>query len=82
LWAISGETDFVLYPPWTYEVRDAKIAEEFDDQRIRFYRCEDMERGAIKTKNRQGLEQNFPLMTLSVAIISTATRRICTMPGS
>jgi diguanylate cyclase (GGDEF)-like protein len=53
-----------------------KIAEEFDDQRIRFYRCEDMERGTIKTKNRQGQEQSFPLITLSVAIISTATRRI------
>ena len=53
-----------------------KIAERFDAERTTFYSREDAQRGSIRTKNRQGQEQIFPLISLSVAIVSTATRRI------
>jgi hypothetical protein len=53
-----------------------EIAQKFDALRVGFYTEEDAQRGSIRTKNRQGQEQVFPLMTLSVAIVSTATRRV------
>ncbi len=52
------------------------IGSDFDNARKLFYRAHDLERGSIQTKNRQGVTQIFPLMTLSVAVVSTLTRRI------
>jgi DNA-binding response OmpR family regulator len=46
----------------------------FDGRRIRYYRPEDFERGTIALRNRRGDLQNVPLITLSVAVVSTQTR--------
>jgi diguanylate cyclase (GGDEF)-like protein len=53
-----------------------KVADDFDAHRKEHYRTEDFERGTIRTKSRQGELRNFPLMSLSIAVISTATRRV------
>jgi len=53
-----------------------QIAQQFDAERTRFYNAQDLERGFIQTKNRQGEEHKFPLLSLSAAIISSATRRL------
>jgi len=53
-----------------------KVIADFDGQRTNFYRAEDIKRGGFQTKNRLNQIQNFPLMTLSVAIVSTETRRL------
>jgi PleD family two-component response regulator len=52
------------------------IADGFDGERQTFYHLVDFERGTIQTKNRQGEMQVFPLMSLSVAVVSSVTRRI------
>jgi diguanylate cyclase (GGDEF)-like protein len=53
-----------------------RIARAFDAKRNIYYHPPDLERGAIQTKSRQGQERLFPLMTLSIAAVSTATRCI------
>ena len=53
-----------------------QIAKRFDALREEIYDPEDFELGTIHTKDRLGQERRFPLMTLSVAVVSTATRRI------
>jgi len=48
----------------------------FDDERKNFYTADHLARGGIQTKNRMGEVKDFPLLSLSVAIVSTQTRRI------
>ncbi len=72
-----GGDDFVLIAP----IEDMKeilpeITERFDAQRLAHYRPEDRERGTTRCKNRRGQEQQFPLISLSIAVVSTQTRQI------
>ena len=53
-----------------------KVANDFDAQKSAFYRSHDWERGYLQTCDRQNQEKQFPLMSLSAAIISTTSRRI------
>jgi hypothetical protein len=53
-----------------------EITERFDAQRLAHYRPEDRERGTTRCKNRRGQEQQFPLISLSIAVVSTQTRQI------
>jgi diguanylate cyclase (GGDEF)-like protein len=72
-----GGDDFVLLGPIeSLKLAMNDVARLFDSSRGRFYRREDLHRGHIVSINRQGVSQRFPLMTLSIAVVSTATRRI------
>lgn len=72
-----GGDDFILMTSIPHmKMMLPRILQEFDDQRVRFYRPEDWERGGLQTKNRKNEIQTFPLMTLSAAIVTTETRRI------
>jgi PleD family two-component response regulator len=53
-----------------------RLAEAFDARRAQYYRPDDFKRGGLQTKNRRGEEKAFPLMTLSLAVVSTQTRKI------
>jgi hypothetical protein len=52
------------------------MAESFDRLRLELYTPEDREKKSIETTNRQGEKKRVPLMTLSIAIVSSETRRI------
>ena len=72
-----GGDDFVLLSNISHmKIVLPGVLAEFDSRRAQMYHREDLERGFLHTKNRQNRIQRFPLMTLSVAIISTETRRI------
>lgn len=72
-----GGDDFVLIAPEEdMKISIPLIAKSFDVRRLSYYNAEDRERGCIRCKNRRGEEQEFPLITLSIAIVSTRTRQI------
>lgn len=52
------------------------LLERFDALRETFYTPEDFAAGQLRTKDRLGREQEFPLVALSVAVVSTETRKI------
>ncbi|MBI2069881.1 MAG: response regulator [Elusimicrobia bacterium] len=52
------------------------IAERFDRQSPMFYADKERERGFIVTRGRRGQEQEFPLMTLSIAVVDTESKTI------
>ncbi len=52
------------------------IADAFDEHRYHWYRPEHSKQGFIQTENRMGQMQTYPLMALSIAVVSTTTRRI------
>jgi len=63
-----GGDDFVLIVPSNLakDIADA-ILRSFDEGIIQFYSTEDAEAKCIHTVNRQGEEQKFPIMSISLA---------------
>jgi hypothetical protein len=47
-----------------------QLVEEFEEQIQSFYSTEDRERGSIMGKDRKGQLHKFPLITVSVAIVT------------
>ena len=72
-----GGDDFVFIAP-IEAMRESlpEIAARFDARREAHYRQDDLAAGSIRCKNRRGEVQEFPLIALSIAVVSTQTRRI------
>jgi diguanylate cyclase (GGDEF)-like protein len=66
-----GGDDFVVVttPPQAEPIAQEAI-EQFDRDIRTLYSREDSERGTIVTKDRRGIVRSFPLMTISIGIIS------------
>lgn len=52
-----------------------EIISNFDHRVRGFYNEEDQRRGHIISKNRHGIEENFPIISLSIAVVSNRMRR-------
>ena len=59
--AIIGKSD--------YDKVCQNIILEFDKFAVNFYNDEDVERGYIEVANRRGIIEQFPIMTISVAVV-------------
>ncbi len=72
-----GGDDFVVIttPAYMSEI-SSEVISEFDRRIPLFYDQEDRERGFILGSNRQGEEMRFPLMTISIAIVTNIQRRL------
>ncbi len=51
-----------------------RICEQFDAACSEFYEAEDLERGFVRMEDRRGVEQDIPLVSVSVGIATTAKR--------
>lgn len=51
------------------------IIEEFEDSKRGFYNDEDIANGYIFTRNRQGIYEQYPLLSLSIAGVSTWNKK-------
>jgi diguanylate cyclase (GGDEF)-like protein len=70
-----GGDDFVLIvPPEIAEDVAARLCERFDEEAPMLYDPDDLERGHIEVKDRQGAMAKFPILTLSVGVVSTSIR--------
>ena len=66
-----GGDDFVcILTDYEYEEVCGNIVKSFDEGIIRFYSDKDLENGYILTKNRRGVPEQFPIMTISIAGIT------------
>ena len=72
-----GGDDFVVI---TGPDRCRAIAEEvirrFDQDILQHYRADDRERGYVVVANRQGVEEHFPLVSVTIALIRTSPEQI------
>jgi diguanylate cyclase (GGDEF)-like protein len=67
--------DFVVITVPGIDVRIAERTVGMFDRDIRsLYDVEDLERGAIATTDRLGAQQEFPIMTVSIALVSNEDR--------
>ena len=74
-----GGDDFVLITePVGVEKLCEMIIQEFDKAIPAFYDEEDRKRGRIISKDRRDVEQEFPIMTVSIAVVTNLRRKIKT----
>jgi hypothetical protein len=50
------------------------IIAQFDRMAPQFYSNQDRQNGYISVKSRQGVEMRFPLMTISIAVVTNLQR--------
>lgn len=66
-----GGDDFVLIAePESAHRMCRQIAEQFGERILKFYAEEDRQRGYIVAKDRQGQQRSFPLITITISIVT------------
>lgn len=72
-----GGDDFVLIStPDRYEKTCETILSAFDREIVTFYDPEDRQQGCIQGKTRRGEDLTFPIMTISIAVVTNRHRRL------
>jgi diguanylate cyclase (GGDEF)-like protein len=70
-----GGDDFVaVVHPETAEDVAKRVCERFDQDRALYYEDEDLERGFVRMEDRKGVEQDIPLVGVSIGIATTSKR--------
>lgn len=71
----EGGDDFVVVVDFEYwEIFAKAFITTFDRGVYQFYNAIDARNGFIESVNRQGVRQRFPLMSISVAVVTNKTR--------
>ena len=73
---VGGDDFVVITTPEHMRDISAEIIKRFDHMIPAFYDGTDRERGYIQGKTRQGVEMQFPLMTISIAIVTNERRSL------
>ena len=72
-----GGDDFVLITtPDRYEKTCNAILSAFDRKVVTFYDPEDRHRGSIRSRTRKGEDVFFPIMTISIAVVTNRHRKL------
>jgi GGDEF domain-containing protein len=67
---VGGDDFIIISEPERTEQLCQKIVDEFDLRIMRFYSEKDRQKGFIMGKDRQGNQQKFPLITMTIAIVT------------
>lgn len=71
-----GGDDFIVITSWDrYEKICVMIIEDFDKKIYSLYNENDKKNGYITTKNRLGEEKTFPIMTISLAVVTNENNK-------
>ncbi|MHB8171099.1 MAG: GGDEF domain-containing response regulator [Thermincolia bacterium] len=73
---IGGDDYIIVTNPAKAEDISQRIIDQFDSTIPLFYNIKDRRNGFITTKNRQQVEVQFPIMTISIAIVTNIHRLI------
>ncbi|MBI5624371.1 MAG: response regulator [Elusimicrobia bacterium] len=73
---VGGDDFVVITTPAKAETLAQRVAEHFDQKVPLFYSPEDRLRGYVAAKDRQGREERFPIMSLSIAIATNEKRTL------
>ena len=70
-----GGDDFVaVVDPEMAEDVAKRVCDRFDQDRSLYYEDDDLDRGFIRMEDRKGVEQDIPLVSVSIGIATTAKR--------
>lgn len=66
---IGGDDFLLVLGPEDWRRRLTQLLDDFQSQCRRFYRSEHLEAGCFIAPNRQGVRQEFPLLSLSIGVV-------------
>ena len=66
---IGGDDFLLVLGPEDWRKRVNQLLDDFQSQCRRFYRPEHLEAGCFIAPNRQGVRQEFPLLSLSIGVV-------------
>ncbi|MFP3536800.1 bifunctional diguanylate cyclase/phosphodiesterase [Pseudomonas sp. SIMBA_021] len=66
---IGGDDFLLVLGPEDWQRRLNQLLDDFHSQCRRFYRSEHLEAGYFVAPNRQGIRQEFPLLSLSIGVV-------------
>lgn len=72
---IGGDDFAVIVDPRHYKPICEAIVSNFDQQVLTFYSSSDRAKGFITGHTRQGLEVHFPLMSISIAVVTNEHKK-------
>lgn len=67
---IGGDDFVIISPDWNTESLYKKIAEDFHKNISALYHDKDWEKGFIMAKGRDGIQKEYPIVTISAAVFS------------
>ena len=67
---IGGDDFVIISEPRRADTFCSLLINEFDRHIMKFYSEKDRQKGFIIGKDRQGVQQTFPLMTMSIAMVT------------
>jgi GGDEF domain-containing protein/CHASE3 domain sensor protein len=73
---VGGDDFVVITTPEFMRELSSEIISQFDRRIPDFYDSEERERGYILGKTRQGIEMEFPIMSISIAIVTNEHRKL------
>ncbi len=73
---VGGDDFLCITVPHRAEDLCDRIVKQFDETIVEFYREKDVKRGYIQSVDRLGHKQKFPLMSISIAIVTNEKREI------
>jgi len=73
---IGGDDFVIITLPEAYEKICTTIIDAFDKMILDFYDPEDRKRGYILGETRQGKKISFPIMTVSIAVVTNQQRKL------
>jgi GGDEF domain-containing protein/CHASE3 domain sensor protein len=73
---VGGDDFVVITSPDFMRELSSEIISQFDRRIPDFYDSEERERGYILGKTRQGIEMEFPIMSISIAIVTNEHRKL------
>jgi GGDEF domain-containing protein/CHASE3 domain sensor protein len=73
---VGGDDFVVITTPDAMREISGEIISQFDQRIPGFYDAREREQGYILGKTRQGVEMQFPIMTISIAIVTNERRRL------
>ena len=68
---IGGDDFALITSPDRFEDICTAVIKKFDEQIVKYYNPEDREAGQISSVNRQGITMTFPIMTISIAAVTS-----------
>lgn len=77
---IGGDDFVIISRPDRVDKLCGSVIHEFDDMIPNYYDEKDRQRGFIISKDRKDVEQEFPFMTISIAVV-TNQNRLITLPS-
>ena len=77
---VGGDDFVVMTVPHAMQTIAEEIIAQFDRRAPAFYAPEDRKLGYIMGTTRQGVEMRFPIMTISIAVVTNERRKLTGLP--